>query len=227
MPCLLIGCGDIGEKSSDFSTADEIDTSISEASTAHKPAPSETTHPITPGAMPLTVDEIERMKEIFQPTYFDENGTIRVNPYNLFVAVYYDRPENIDLSAFLEYSLLGEEITDEVELKAVEKLEIGMFGAVIPAPIHKYPAKAINETLMKYTGITLDELNEVEQACTLCYLEEYDAYYNFTSDFAAAQFICKSGERQGNLFHLYGEWDTLTLREVDEEYWFVAHQLAG
>lgn len=225
MPCLLIGCGDI--KKVILSTADETHTSISEVITAQKPAPSETTHPITPGAVPLTADEVERMKELFQPTYFDEDGTIHVNPYNLFIAVSYDCPENIDLSAFLEYSLLWEEITDEAERKAVEKLEISSFGAVIPAPIHKYSAETVNKTLLKYTGITLDELNEVEQACTLFYLEEYDAYYNFTSDFAAAQFIYEDGERQGDLIRLYGMWDTLTLREVGEEYWFVAHQLAG
>ncbi len=57
------------------------------------------------------------------------------------------------------------------------------------------------------------------------YLEEYDAFYNFTSDFGPGAFICSGGEKQGGVIRLWSdagpaakERDVLTLREEGGRY---------
>ena len=69
----------------------------------------------------------------------------------------------------------------------------------MPVPTHKITAKSVNEFLLKYTGITLDDLSGVG-AEDVIYLAEYDSYYNFTSDFAAGTFNCTHGEREGDVY---------------------------
>ena len=62
------------------------------------------------------------------------------------------------------------------------------------------------------------------------YLEEYDAYYNFTSDFGLVWFNCTRGEIAGNIVRLYSDKEDgssalLTLRNFGGEYYIVSHQL--
>ena len=64
------------------------------------------------------------------------------------------------------------------------------------------------------------------------YLEEYDAYYNFTSDFAAGIFSCVRGEVQGSTVRLYagygdGGGAMLTLHEQGGRYLILSHQKTG
>ena len=94
----------------------------------------------------------------------------------------------------------------------------------IPVPIHKYPARLVDAILLEYAGITTAEVD----TSGVAYLEEYDAYYNYTSDFGAASFHCTSGERVGDLLYLYSETEQgtirLTLREAGNSYHVLALQ---
>ena len=65
----------------------------------------------------------------------------------------------------------------------------------------------------------------------MLYLEEYDAYYNFTSDFGPGIFVCVGGEKAGDIIRLWsapkdndGSRDVLTIREADGGYFIQAYQ---
>ena len=48
------------------------------------------------------------------------------------------------------------------------------------------------------------------------YLEEYDAFYNYTSDFALESFTCVSGESGGGTITLRSEKGILKLTESED-----------
>lgn len=62
----------------------------------------------------------------------------------------------------------------------------------------------------------------------MAYLADYDAFYNYTSDFGPGMFTCIRGEVDGDIVRLYEEFETgtdmLTLRKVGNNYQIVAHQ---
>jgi hypothetical protein len=80
----------------------------------------------------------------------------------------------------------------------------------------------VDEALKKYMNISLEDLTHTT-ANNIIYLEEYDAFYNFTSDFSPGYFTCTSGERQGDIIRLFGDDATLTLRKIDNKYIFISH----
>ena len=68
----------------------------------------------------------------------------------------------------------------------------------------------------------------------VCYLEEYDAYYTYTSDFNMFYFIAESGEQVGNYVYLRksvenGNIAVLTLRLTPgtDEWQIVSHWRSG
>ena len=83
----------------------------------------------------------------------------------------------------------------------------------MPVPIHRIPAKTVDETLTEYAGITTADLWD---RSGVCYLPETDAYYNFTSDFGPGYFQADYGETTGESAWLWYGSDCLTLgRETD------------
>ena len=102
----------------------------------------------------------------------------------------------------------------------------------MPVPVHSISKKEVDAVLMEYAGITSDELD----TSAVAYLEEYDCYYNSTSDWGSGMFICSEGERIGNIIYLYGEsslmfykkpekgTDMLVLTEEEGSYKIVSHQ---
>ncbi|HOJ12386.1 MAG TPA: M56 family metallopeptidase [Clostridiales bacterium] len=178
--------------------------------------------------VPLTDKEIQQYNKVFETISFDEQDNVIINPFSHFFKSYYDRPEDIDLALFLRYFPSEEDVTDKAEFRALMATENWPFGADMtmermPVPIHKFPTETINRTLQKNMGITLDDLKSIETE-SLIYLKEYDAYYNFTSDFAAGTFYCTHGETQGDIIRLYNEFVTLTLKKCDDGFLFVSHQ---
>jgi len=181
--------------------------------------------------VPLTEKEVQRYNKIFEPLIFDEQGNDSPNPLSHFFTSYYDKPEDIDLPNFLRYFPPDEDVTDETEFKALKEAKNWPFGDDIalkrmPVPIHKFSAKTVNEALQKNMGITLDDLSGVGTK-DLIYIKEYDAYYNFTSDFAAGIFYCTHGETQGDIVRLFNEFVTLTLKKQGDDYLFISHQRIG
>lgn len=166
-------------------------------------------------AVPLTAEEIAAYNKTFEQLLFDEAGNATVNPLSHFFTSYYSRPEDINMTEFLRY-FPSEELSGDTEFAALKASKNWPFDTDVtlsemPLPIHKIPADTVNEVLRKYMAITLGDLSGVGGQ-TLLYLKEYDAYYNFTSDFAAGVFVCTAGEKQGDTVHLFGDTATLTLK---------------
>ena len=86
----------------------------------------------------------------------------------------------------------------------------------------------LDQVLEQYAGITTRDLAHVEYD-DLIYLEEYDAWYNFTSDFAAGTFFCDYGTRTGNQVTLYstsfenGSQNVLELEEIGDGFHILSH----
>jgi beta-lactamase regulating signal transducer with metallopeptidase domain len=173
--------------------------------------------------IPLTADEVAQYNKTFeQPLYAG------YNPLTLFLTSYYDRPEDINLVKFLWYIPPETEVTDGPEFEAIKahKSWIGPPDAELgelPFPIHRVPAAAVNEVLQKYADITLGDLSGVGTE-KLTYLEEYDAYYTYTSDWGPGSFICTRGEKQGDIVRLYGDMAVLTLKIQGDSFLIVSCQ---
>ena len=94
-------------------------------------------------------------------------------------------------------------------------------------PVHKYPVEKIEQVLNHYAGIGLKDLKTTDVA----YLEEFGAFYNYTSDAGSGRFVCTRGEKEGNIVRLYEEsdlgTDMLVLRKNGTTYHIVSHQNIG
>ena len=176
------------------------------------------------GDVSLTEEEIARVNEAFEQLVDNGEGGLRVNPLSCFFTSFYDDPKSLDLVQFLAYFPSAEALTDQKEFDALKASEYFPFDADItledmPVPVHKISAQAIDEVLQRYAGISLSECEDAGKSSSeLLYLDEYNAYYNFTSDFAAGYFSCINGEKQGEHIILYSNYSVLTLRKSGENY---------
>lgn len=157
------------------------------------------------GAAALTAEETRRVNEAFTPVFTDEENNISwANPLDSFFACYYRTPEEIDLSAFLEYGFLpaedgeyGQGTVSPEEYAALTELEDWPFERDrpqedMPVPIHRFPRDRVDDFLTEYAGVKTEDLT-APWAWDLYYLEDFDAYYNTTSDFGPGVFQCEGG----------------------------------
>lgn len=119
----------------------------------------------------------------------------------------YEKIEDMDLSAFLHNFPEGEDLKDGEEYEKLKALSGWSFGDAafdeMPLPIHKFSRAAVDAALEKHGNTSSDKLTVGRE--NVLYLEEYDAFYNFTSDFALDSFRCASGETDGEITTLYSE----------------------
>lgn len=190
---------------------------------------------------PLTQEELSRYEDMFNPIQTRADGTHVYNPLCSFFTSFYDRPEDLDLEQFLRYSpddgVVAEgDITQQennAELQALQAHPLWPFGSAtsIPQPIHRYTRETVDQVLEQYAGISSRDLTGIGTE-DLIYLEEYDAWYNFTSDFGAGTFSCDYGTRAGNQVTLYstsgetGSRSVLVLEQTDRGFHILSHQLA-
>ena len=178
----------------------------------------------------LTEEEIASLNELLAPIVYDkQGGIIGASPWSCFFTSYYRDVRALDFEKFMRY-FPGDGSTASAEefelLKGTEGWPFSQEDTLdtIPVPIHKYPARLVDTILREYAGITTAELD----TSGVAYLEEYDAYYNYTSDFGAASFHCTRGERVGDILYLYSETEQgttrLTLREAGNSYHVLALQ---
>lgn len=167
---------------------------------------------------------IREANEAFCPTIW-ENGRTRASEISCFFSCTWASPEEIDLADFLRYCPLGEQLFEEntAEVQAV----IAAMGEnpFLVTPVWRYPREEVSELLQKYTGITVEDLLSCEG---VLYLEEYDAFYNCTSDWGPGRFQCTGGDCSGNPLILWGEGNggaarTLTLRKEGKDYFLVSY----
>ncbi len=177
----------------------------------------------------LSAEEIAYFNELFAPTIFDrQGGVIGTNLWSCFFTSYYEDVKELDFEEFMRYFPGDGSQASEAEFTALKNVDVWPFDWVetpddMPVPIHKYPARYIDLVLNEYAGITTDDLDTSKVA----YLEEYDAYYNYTSDYGLGMFVCTRGETEGNIVRLYEEHpnstDVLTLLRDGNNYCIVSH----
>ena len=188
---------------------------------------------LTDGAEALTAEELEQAREAFASDRYDEaTGSSSSTEISCFFTSYYDRTEELSLAEFLRYYpndelLRADSADDQAQFEALMKLEGFPFQAeedfvpsltTIPTPTHRYPRAAVDATLQKYAGITTADLTNTEG---VLYLPEYDAYYNFTSDWGPGMFQPDGGEKLGDTVRFWTQkgsshnYIVLTLENVD------------
>ena len=175
------------------------------------------------GFLDLTDEELAQLNEWLCGYREEANNVVYATPVNGFFLSSYENVRDMDFVDFLSY-FPGEAggITEaefqalKTMLKTQGKWDFGPAAedlAEMPVPIHRIPAKTVNETLTEYAGITTDDLWD---RSGVCYLPETDAYYNFTSDFGPGYFQADYGETTGDSAWLWYGSDCLTLgRETD------------
>lgn len=171
---------------------------------------------------------IRKANEAFSSTV-TENGTTRASEISGFFSCTWSSPEEMDLAAFLRYCPLREQLLDENTEEAQAVMAAAGENPFLITPVWRYPKEAVSSLLRKYTGIAVEDLRSREG---VLYLEEYDAFYNFTSDWGPGRFSCTGGEQSGNQIILWGEGDggaarTLTIREENGEYFLVSYLDSG
>ena len=151
----------------------------------------------------------------------------KTNVLCCFLMSDYEKIEDMDLSAFLYNCPDGVSVDDEEEFNALKELEGWQFGDVtldqMPVPIHKFSRAAVDEILGKYGNTSSDKLTNGRD--NVLYLEEYDAFYNFTSDFALNGFECVSGESDGDVIMLRSESEALKITHSESgDIVFLSHE---
>ena len=185
----------------------------------------------------LTQEELAAYNAVMDPAVRDESGDIvdfHIQPFSYFFSSYYKNVRNLNFEEFIRYFPDSGQAT-EAEFEALKKLDDWPFKRVarmedMPVPIHRHTVSSINEVLTRWGGITTSDLD----TAGVCYLEEYDAYYTFTSDFNMFYFIAESGEQVGNYVYLRksvenGNIAVLTLRLMPgtDEWQIVSHWRSG
>ena len=173
-------------------------------------------------AVPLTQEEINWFNDWLEPIVQDKQGNdIGVNARCCFLTSHYDDVTELNFEEFMRYFPGdGSQVTD-AEFEALREVDGWPFGWVeslekMPVPVHKYPKRLVDLILGEYAGISTEDLD----TSAVAYLPEYDAYYNYTSDFGPGIFACTRGEWDGDTIRLYSEvggvTKLLTLRQVDD-----------
>lgn len=166
---------------------------------------------------PLTADELDELEAYTAcqvSTYIEEWGgyTVSPTPISCFFTSLYDDPRDMDANTFITYcpSLKVLDSDDEDEFRLVQK-KIN-FRATdghlltleeMPTPCHRLPRSYINDILMQYAGITIEDMHS-DWKSNLCYIPETDCFYTFTSDFGPGAFNPSYGEKSGAIVTLWG-----------------------
>lgn len=166
---------------------------------------------------PLTADELDELEAYTAcqvSTYIEEWGgyTVSPTPISCFFTSLYDDSRDMDANTFITYcpSLKVLDSDDEDEFRLVQK-KIN-FRATdghlltleeMPTPCHRLPRSYINDILMQYAGITIEDMHS-DWKSNLCYVPETDCFYTFTSDFGPGSFNPSYGEKSGAIVTLWG-----------------------
>ena len=169
----------------------------------------------------LSAEVLYEYNDAFKSTFTDENGVTQASEISCFFTSSYYSAGDLDLACFLKYCPLGEAVTDEEEfqeLRAAAGFELGADElSKMPTPVWRYAREDVDGLLLKYAGITTEELSRGKDGLKdTVYVESRDAYYNLTSDFGPGSFTAISGLRQGNMIYLKDSKGVeLTIEVVD------------
>lgn len=185
----------------------------------------------------LLEEELAQFNEI----YAAQATSTDFLPVNGFFTSLYDDVTDLNFAEFLYYypadGILDS--ADVAEFDTLSKLPNFPWKAEdfeletlavndLPTPTHRILRSSVDETLQKYADITTADLKNTEG---VLYLPEYDAYYNFTSDFGPGVFTCVGGKKDGNIIRLWsdthgydGSTEILTLQYEDGSYYIKSFQ---
>lgn len=116
----------------------------------------------------------------------------------------FSKPEDMDLLMFLRHFPYREEMSAE-EKTDLENSNIWTHDRGVddlPFPTTKTSRKKADEILIRYLGITTDDLNN---GSDIDYLEKYDSYYTYFSDYGPGMFTCIKGFKKDHKVYLFGE----------------------
>lgn len=188
---------------------EEIEEPVSEEEPQIKPLPEIE-------GEPLSEEEIEFFNDLLNPIV-DDKGNMEQNPWGHFFMSYYDEVWELNFEEFLRYFPGDGRNVDEEEFQKLREVEAWGFENCktledMVVPVRSVSKKEVDAVLMEYAGITSDDLD----TSAVAYLEEYDCYYNSTSDWAWGMFICAEGERIGNTIYLYGQSGLMFYQEMEK-----------
>lgn len=181
------------------------------------------------GPRALSQEEIDQVNEAFA-SWTEENGVTIATPVSGFFTSYYDDVTRLDFAAFLQYFPDDGTLSagDEAEAAALAALP-GYPWGISPGsvPIHRITRASVDAALERYAGITSANLADTSG---VPYLEDYDAWYTFTSDFGPGTFVCAGGQVEGDTALLWtadredGYRTELTLQKDGENWYIRAHR---
>ncbi len=181
------------------------------------------------GPRALSQEEIDQVNEAFA-SWTEENGVTIATPVSGFFTSYYDDVTRLDFAAFLQYFPDDGTLSagDEAEAAALAALP-GYPWGISPGsvPIHRITRASVDAALERYAGIT--SANLADTSGVPC-LEDYDAWYTFTSDFGPGTFQCAGGQVEGDTALLWtadredGYRTELTLQKDGENWHIRAHR---
>lgn len=180
----------------------------------------------------LSEIQIAQVNELLTIFLKDLDGNDVVNPLCCFFTSYYEKTMDLDFTNFLYYFPYSGLVNDEEELNSIKKEKSWPFNEdttlySMPVPVHKYSVQVVKQILWDYAGLKIEDLSS--GLGEVIYLEEYDSFYNFTSDFGPGFFNCTRGEVIDGTIRLYSENDqststVLTLGNQDGRYIIVSYQ---
>ena len=173
---------------------------------------------------PLTIQQIRQVNQAFYPEiYYEKNGYeyVAASHMSCFFMSTYACPEEMDLARFLRNYPDMEFAMDEEWAAADEAYAEAGMGNIYPQCL-KMKKEDVDEVLLSVMGITSDVLYHGVQS-NLVYVEEYDAYFNGTSDFENATFDCFGGEICGDVAYLYSSERVLTLIRQSGKWYIYSH----
>ncbi|MBR5559662.1 MAG: hypothetical protein IKU72_05405 [Oscillospiraceae bacterium] len=167
----------------------------------------------------LTEEEIAQVNQAFAPVIDGDT-----NPLGVFIMNWYKSPAELDLTEFLRYYPDSEDVKDPDEFDALKAHENWNWPEdakldMMPVPIHRISADKVDATLQKYMGVGIENITYHPNS-ELIYLEEYDSYYNFTSDANFGVFECTEGDITGDTLVLSSQRAVLTMKLVGEKWMF-------
>lgn len=181
---------------------------------------------------PLTEEELAFFVE-YTETFWDEG----ITPISCFFTSYYTDPRDMNAAEFIYYCPLEYTLTwdDEAEFQLVMEQSDwwageGMTLEEMPVPCHRYTRSYLNEILMRYAGITLEEMH-TDWLEELLYVPETDCFYTFTSDCGPGVFIPVYGRQNGDIVTLWGYGNgnidaVLTLQKSGDNWHILSHTVA-
>ncbi len=165
----------------------------------------------------LTAEEMDYFRELTASTYetYDEETgmtSMHMTEISCFFTSYYTNVRDIDAYSFLwyfPYASYGEEI-DETEWQLVQRVLDWRTGEdqhlatreELMVPIHRIPRASVNEVLMKYAGVTVEEMN-TDWFTEAIYVPETDCFYTYTSDAGHGTFVPWFGIEHGDQVSLW------------------------